>query len=97
VEGNPERLAKATAFCVAFPYDHSTPAEHRRVETSNGKQSMDVMVYWTCAKQCPSCQIHSVLRKAISDFRSSTESFSPNSWPFTALVFKPSGLKPVGV
>jgi amidase len=35
-----------TAFCVAFPHDHSTPAENRRVETSNGKQSMDVMGYW---------------------------------------------------
>jgi amidase len=35
-----------TAFCVAFPHDHSTPAENRRVETSSGKQSMDVMGYW---------------------------------------------------
>jgi amidase len=34
-----------TAFCVAFPHDHSTPVENRRVETSNGKQSMDVMGY----------------------------------------------------
>jgi amidase len=36
-----------TAYCVAFPHDHSTPAENRGVETSNGRQSMDLMGYWT--------------------------------------------------
>jgi amidase len=35
-----------TAFSVAFPHDHGTPGENRRVETSNGKQPMDVMGYW---------------------------------------------------
>src|SRR5262249_29939370 len=35
------------AVCTAFPHDHSTPAENRRVETFNGKQSINVMGYWT--------------------------------------------------
>ena len=34
-------------YCVAFPHDHSTPAENREVETSNGRQSMDLIGYWT--------------------------------------------------
>ncbi len=34
------------AFCIAFPHDHSMPAESRKVETSNGKQSMNGMEYW---------------------------------------------------
>jgi amidase len=41
------------AFCVAFPHDHSMPAENRRVETSNGKQSMDGMRYWSAFATLP--------------------------------------------
>jgi amidase len=41
------------SFCVAFNHDHSTPHENRRVETSNGKQSMDGMLYWSAFATLP--------------------------------------------
>jgi amidase len=41
------------AFCVAFPHDHGMPAENRKVETSNGMQSMGGMEYWSAFATLP--------------------------------------------
>ena len=69
---------------------------HIRRKTSAWKEQELVsrLEHNTSGQPLDSCQ--SVFRNAISALRSSSDKFNPNGWPFTAYVFTPNGLNPVG-